>query len=75
MSERIVGYDLARALAVFGMVTVNFKVVMTTPDAGPAWLARTVELLEDRAAATNLCGLRPPSCLRSCDQRPEIRLL
>ena len=52
MSERIVGYDLARALAVFGMVSVNFKVVMTTPDAGPVLLARAVGLLEGRAAAT-----------------------
>ena len=26
--QRIVGYDLARALAVFGMVLVNFRVVM-----------------------------------------------
>ncbi len=26
--DRIVGYDFARALAVFGMVIVNFNVVM-----------------------------------------------
>ncbi len=52
MSTRVVGFDLARALAVFGMVLVNFKVVMAAPDAGPPWLARALALLEGRAAAT-----------------------
>ncbi len=52
MSTRVVGFDLARALAVFGMVLVNFKVVMAAPDAGPLWLARALALLEGRAAAT-----------------------
>ncbi len=52
MSERIIGYDLARALAVFGMVIVNFNVVMSEPAAGPAWLATALRLLEGRAAAT-----------------------
>ncbi|MEM1116593.1 MAG: heparan-alpha-glucosaminide N-acetyltransferase domain-containing protein [Bacteroidota bacterium] len=51
-SARIVGYDLARALAVFGMVAVNFKIVLGAPEAGPAWLAGGVGLLEGRAAAT-----------------------
>lgn len=50
-SVRVVGYDLARALAVFGMVIVNFKIVMGA-DSGPGWLAWLVGLLEGRAAAT-----------------------
>ena len=51
---RIEGYDLARALAIFGMVVVNFKIVMTlgseTPP-GPEWLRVLTGLIEGRAAA------------------------
>jgi uncharacterized protein len=49
---RIVGFDLARALAVFGMVLVNFKVVMNTKGTGSAWLEWLMGLLDGRAAAT-----------------------
>ncbi len=50
--NRILGYDLARALAVFGMVLVNFKVVMCGQIEEPTWLSWSVGLLEGRAAAT-----------------------
>ena len=50
--ERILGYDLARALAVFGMVVVNYKVVMAGGgDAEADWLAGVAGLLDGRAAA------------------------
>ena len=51
---RISGYDLARALAVFGMVLVNFKVVMCMGDPAlhATWLGRAVGMLDGRAAAT-----------------------
>ena len=52
MTNRIIGYDLARALAVFGMVVVNFKTVMSAEQGGPAWLGGLVGLLDGRAAAT-----------------------
>ncbi len=52
MQNRIIGYDLARALAIFGMVMVNFKIVMGAEASGPQWLARLVGLLDGRAAAT-----------------------
>ncbi len=52
MNKRIVGYDLARALALFGMVVVNFKIVMGAEQNGPAWLVSLVGLLDGRAAAT-----------------------
>ena len=52
MKDRIVGYDLARALAVFGMVVVNFKIVMGAEENGPDWLVKLVGLLDGRAAAT-----------------------
>ena len=52
MTKRIIGYDLARAFAVFGMVVVNFKTVMSAEQNGPPWLERLVGLLDGRAAAT-----------------------
>ncbi len=52
MSRRIAGYDLARALAVFGMVAVNFKVVLGAGKNGPSWLVIAAGLLDGRAAAT-----------------------
>lgn len=50
--QRLVGLDLARALAVFGMVVVNFEVAMVTEGSGPGWLATLTGLLHGRAAAT-----------------------
>ncbi len=52
MSQRIYGYDIARALAVFGMVIVNFKIAMGAGRAGRHWLLDLAGLLEGRAAAT-----------------------
>jgi uncharacterized protein len=52
VQKRIIGYDLARALAIFGMVVVNFKIVMGAESNGPAWLVSMAELLSGRAAAT-----------------------
>lgn len=49
---RIVGYDFARALAILGMVIVNFVMAMEAKSNGPVWLQRLVGLLEGRAAAT-----------------------
>lgn len=50
--SRIIGFDVARALAVIGMVLVNFKVVMGAEDTGPPWLNGVMGLLDGRAAAT-----------------------
>lgn len=49
---RIIGYDLARALAIFGMVIVNYKVVMNASKNGPDWLIWLAGLFDGRAAAT-----------------------
>jgi len=51
-NSRIIGYDVARALAVIGMVIVNFKIAMGASNAGSEWLVWFVGLLEGRAAAT-----------------------
>jgi len=51
-SQRIAGFDIARACAVVGMVIVNFKVVMGASGKGPTWLVWIASLLDGRAAAT-----------------------
>ncbi|MDM8524138.1 heparan-alpha-glucosaminide N-acetyltransferase domain-containing protein [Desulfococcaceae bacterium HSG8] len=50
MNKRIKGFDFARALAIFGMVLVNFKIVMNATR-GSEWLLSAVSLLEGRASA------------------------
>ncbi|MCE3602023.1 DUF418 domain-containing protein [Massilia sp. P8910] len=51
MKQRIVGLDLARALAVIGMVIVNFKVVMHASAADAPWWLALVDALDGRASA------------------------
>ncbi len=48
---RIEGYDIARAVAVLGMVVVNFKVAMGA-DSSEGWLGSLAGLLDGKAAAT-----------------------
>jgi len=50
--KRITGFDVARAVAIAGMVVVNFKVVMFAEQRGSGWLQTATGLLEGRAAAT-----------------------
>ncbi len=47
---RIIGFDVARALAIFGMVFVNFKIAMGATT-GSDWLLKSIGLLEGRASA------------------------
>jgi uncharacterized protein len=49
---RIEGYDLARAMAILGMVVVHFALVMSTDHLERGWLAAVVDFLDGRAAAT-----------------------
>jgi uncharacterized membrane protein YeiB len=51
-SERILGYDLARSLALLGMIVVHFGLVMSADQTRPAWAAGVMHLLDGRAAAT-----------------------
>lgn len=48
--KRIVGYDIARCLAVFGMVAVNYKLVIGSTTDSDSLLAAFTELFEGRAA-------------------------
>lgn len=50
-SSRLVGLDVARALAVFGMVIVNFKIAMGAETNGTEWLVQLTGLIDGRAAA------------------------
>jgi uncharacterized protein len=50
--ERVPGYDMARSLALLGMVVVHFSLVLAADRTGPDWLTRVLALLDGRAAAT-----------------------
>jgi uncharacterized membrane protein YeiB len=51
-TERMLGLDIARALAILGMVVVHFSLVMGADHTGPTWLNILLGLLDGRAAAT-----------------------
>jgi uncharacterized protein len=51
-NNRIVGYDLARAVALLGMLLVNFSVLLGSGRSGPIWLDYLIEMIQGRAAAT-----------------------
>ena len=50
-TARIPGIDVARAVAVFGMVLVNYKAMMGAALKGPDWLTWMSDLIDGRAAA------------------------
>ncbi len=50
MKERIIGIDIARALAVIGMIIVNFKVVLGGN--GLSWVKSFASAFDGKAAAT-----------------------
>lgn len=50
--NRIFGYDLARALALLGMLPINFWVLMDISNSDPEWLDSILGFIQGRAAAT-----------------------
>lgn len=50
--SRLEGLDLARCLALVGMVLVNFRLAMGVESGQPTWLAQAFEALQGRSAAT-----------------------
>lgn len=50
-SKRVTGFDFARALAIFGMVIVNYKLAMGADGKGGAWIIHFTGLFEGRASA------------------------
>ena len=51
-NNRIVGYDLARAGAFFGMLLVNFSLLMGSGSSVSNWLDWVIGIIRGRAAAT-----------------------
>ena len=51
-SNRLEGLDLARAMALLGMVLVNFRIAMGVLTGGPDWLKAMLDELEGRSAAS-----------------------
>jgi uncharacterized protein len=50
-SPRIVGFDVARCLAILSMVYVNFEVVLAMSSRQPAWLRALASMFEGNASA------------------------
>ncbi|MFA6239905.1 MAG: DUF418 domain-containing protein [Candidatus Hydrogenedentales bacterium] len=50
--SRIVGLDVARAIAIFGMVFVNYKNAMNARGGGPDWLLWLLDRFDGRASVT-----------------------
>ena len=50
MKGRIIGIDVARAMAIIGMIFVNFKVVFGSQ--GPIWLNSFFDIFDGKASAT-----------------------
>lgn len=51
-ANRIAGYDLARALALLGMIFVNFRYQMQADEYGAPWLLKLANLIDGRPAVT-----------------------
>lgn len=51
-ANRIAGYDLARALALLGMIFVNFRYQMQADEYGAPWLLKVANLIDGRPAVT-----------------------
>ncbi len=49
---RVIGYDVARSLALLGMIVVHFSLVAAADRTDPAWLAGVLAMLDGRASAT-----------------------
>jgi uncharacterized membrane protein YeiB len=47
-AERVVGFDVARALAILGMVVVHFSLVMAADRGSPGWLSAALSFLDGR---------------------------
>jgi uncharacterized membrane protein YeiB len=51
LGARIEGFDMARAVAILGMILVNFRAMSAPDDLGPLWLEAPIDRIEGKAAA------------------------
>ncbi|MEM7659037.1 MAG: heparan-alpha-glucosaminide N-acetyltransferase domain-containing protein [Bacteroidota bacterium] len=75
MKKRIIGIDVARALAVIGMIIVNFKIVIGQE--GASWLEALAGVFNGKAAATFvvLAGVGMALLTNSAIQREDQQKL
>ncbi|MCL1694619.1 DUF418 domain-containing protein [Lysinibacillus sp. BPa_S21] len=75
--KRIEGLDFARALAMFGMLIVNFKIIMGAAGNGPDWLIWFTGLFEGRASATfvTLAGIGVALMTRKARDGAELSII
>jgi hypothetical protein len=52
LRHRIIGYDVARSLALLGMIVVHFGLVLAADPSQPTWAVAIMAFLDGRAAAT-----------------------
>jgi uncharacterized membrane protein YeiB len=71
---RIAGFDLARGLAIWGMITVHFSEMLAFGKQEPGWLYWCLQMLDGRAAATFfiLAGIGISMQSRGCWQWVRI---
>jgi uncharacterized protein len=76
-SHRVSGFDLARALAVLGMIVVNYTSMFEVSRFSPAWLEPVVDFLYGRAAVVfvMLAGLSISLVAGRCVSVAELRTL
>ena len=76
-SHRILGYDLARALAVLGMVVVNYTSILEVSRFNPVWLEPVVDFCYGRAAVVfvMLAGVSVSLIARRLTAPADLRML
>lgn len=74
-TQRVDGFDIARALAIYGMMVVHFMLVMTDGTPSEGWSERLLEVLDGRPAATFmvLAGIGITLMSRKADASPQDR--
>jgi uncharacterized protein len=78
--ERVLGYDLARSIAMLGMIVVHFGLVMAADHTRPAWATGVLRLFDGRAAAIFMVlagvgvSLRSRRAVESADPRAIERV-
>ncbi len=74
-TRRVEGFDIARALAIYGMMVVHFVLVMTDGTPSEGWSKMLLEGLDGRPAATFmvLAGIGITLMSRKADGSPKER--
>jgi len=73
-ASRLIGLDVARALAILGMIVVHFCLVAAADQTTPPWMAAILRALDGRASAVFilLAGIGVTLMTRGAVQRQDI---